>query len=220
MELCVIVEVALRRGCQTPPPAWRMQPAFKSRERNAWRWPPDELFSNCVTEELLIRKAELRDATAIAGFNRSMALETEARTLMQERVDAGVLRLLSDASLGFYVVAESRAQLVGCLMVTNEWSDWRNGLFWWIQSVYVEPGWRRQGIYRRLYDFVRGLARSDPGVCGFRLYVERENTAAQRTYASLGMTQTGYLVFEESKPGVRYFDEPIHEPDPHAPRGA
>jgi ribosomal protein S18 acetylase RimI-like enzyme len=172
-----------------------------------------------VTEELLIRKAELRDATAIAGFNRSMALETEAKALIQERVEAGVLRLLSDPSLGFYVVAESGKQVVGCLMVTNEWSDWRNGLFWWIQSVYVDVAWRRKGVYRHLYDFVRQLARSDPGICGFRLYVEGGNTTAQHTYTSLGMTKTGYLVFEALKPGARYFDEPIDGPDPAAPNG-
>lgn len=161
-----------------------------------------------MTDELSIRKAELRDQTAIAGFNRSMALETEGRSLIPERVAAGVLRLLSDPSLGFYVVAERRNKVVGCLMVTNEWSDWRSGLFWWIQSVYVEAGSRRQGVYRRLYDFVRQQAQADPGVCGFRLYVEKENAVAQKTYASLGMAQTDYLVYEELKPGVRYFNEP------------
>ena len=93
-------------------------------------------------------------------------------------------------------------------MVTNEWSDWRNGLFWWIQSVYVEPAWRRRGVYRRLYHFIRPLAQADPGICGFRLYVEKDNVVAQKTYASLGMVQTDYLVYEELKPGVRYFNEP------------
>jgi GNAT superfamily N-acetyltransferase len=162
-----------------------------------------------MTEELLIRKAELRDARVIAEFNRRMALETEGKALIPERVAAGVLRLLNDASLGFYLVAESGGRVVGCLMVTNEWSDWRNGLFWWIESVYVETAWRRKGVYRRLYDFIRQLAQADPGICGFRLYVEKENTAAQQTYAQLGMARTDYLVFEELKPGVRYFDEPL-----------
>ncbi|HXD39719.1 MAG TPA: GNAT family N-acetyltransferase [Ramlibacter sp.] len=157
--------------------------------------------------ELSIRKGELRDRSAIAGFNCAMALETEGKSLIPERVDAGVLRLLTDPSLGFYVVAEHGSQVVGCLMVTNEWSDWRNGLFWWIQSVYVQAPWRRQGVYRRLYDFIRRLAQADPGVCGFRLYVEKENSVAQQTYASLGMVPAGYLVYEELKPGVRYFNE-------------
>jgi GNAT superfamily N-acetyltransferase len=161
-----------------------------------------------MSNELSIRKAELRDQAVIAGFNRSMALETEGKSLIAELVQAGVLRLLSDPSLGFYVVAEHRNKLIGCLMVTNEWSDWRNGLFWWIQSVYVEAAWRRQGVYRRLYDFIRQLAQADSGICGFRLYVEKENAVAQETYASLGMVQTDYLVYEELKPGVRYFNEP------------
>jgi ribosomal protein S18 acetylase RimI-like enzyme len=158
-----------------------------------------------MTEELRIRKAGRNDAGAIARFNRCMALETEGKALIEERVQAGVRRLIDEPSLGFYVVAESGGEPVGCLMVTQEWSDWRNGLFWWIQSVYVEPAARRRGIYRRLYAFVRELAQDEPGVCGFRLYVERENSVAQRTYASLGMAETAYRVYEEMRPGVHYF---------------
>ena len=162
--------------------------------------PPDESFS--------IRKAQTRDADAIAAFNRAMALETEGKALIPELVAAGVRRLLEEPALGFYLVAQHKGHVIGCLMVTNEWSDWRNGLFWWIQSVYVESGWRRRGVYRRLYDFIRELARSEPGICGFRLYVEKENAVAQRTYAALGMAATDYLIYEELKPGVRYFEEP------------
>ncbi len=106
------------------------------------------------------------------------------------------------------MVAEHGGRVVGCLMVTNEWSDWRNGIFWWIQSVYVEAGWRRKGVYRRLYDYVRALALADPGVCGFRLYVEKENAVAQATYESLGMKATDYLVYEETRPGARFFADP------------
>lgn len=158
-----------------------------------------------MTSPLTIRKAVLRDADAIARFNSAMAWETEGKSLLPERVNPGVLRLLNDASLGFYVVAERAGGVVGCLMITNEWSDWRNGLFWWIQSVYILPDARRQGVYRALYDFVREMARADHGVCGFRLYVEKDNTAAQRTYRSLGMEPTDYLVYEEMKAGERYF---------------
>ena len=158
-----------------------------------------------MSDTLSIRKAELRDAPAITRFNTAMAHETEGKALMPERIGAGVLRLLNDPSLGFYAVAESGGAVVGCLMVTNEWSDWRNGLFWWIQSVYIEPGFRRQGVYRRLYEFIRELARAEPGICGFRLYVEKDNAAAQRTYESLGMARTHYLVYEELKDGARYF---------------
>ncbi len=157
--------------------------------------------------ELLLRKGELRDAPVIAEFNRRMALESEGKALIRAVVEAGVLRLLNEPSLGFYAVAESAGRVVGCLMVTNEWSDWRNGLFWWIQSVYVEPGSRRRGVYRRLYRLIREMALADPGVCGLRLYVERENRIAQQTYASLGMAQTDYFVYEELRPGVRYFED-------------
>jgi GNAT superfamily N-acetyltransferase len=155
-----------------------------------------------------IRKAALADAGAISRFNQAMALETEGKALIPERVDAGVLRLLGEPSLGFYVVVEAQERIVGCLLVTQEWSDWRNGLFWWIQSVFVEAGWRRQGVYRRLYHHVKELAAADPQVCGFRLYVEKHNVAAQQTYAALGMAPTDYLIYEETKPGVRHFADP------------
>jgi ribosomal protein S18 acetylase RimI-like enzyme len=89
-------------------------------------------------------------------------------------------------------------------MVTSEWSDWRNGVFWWIQSVYVRPQWRRKGVFRRLYSFVKDLAARDPSVCGFRLYVEAGNGTAQETYRSVGMAQTSYRVFEELKSGVDF----------------
>jgi ribosomal protein S18 acetylase RimI-like enzyme len=161
-----------------------------------------------MSQPLTIRKADLRDADAIARFNSAMALETEGKSLLPERVNPGVLRLLNDASLGFYVVAERSGSVVGSLMITNEWSDWRNGLFWWIQSVYIVPAARRQGVYRALYDFVRDMARADPGICGFRLYVEKDNNTAQRTYRSLGMEPTDYLVYEELKAGEQYFGAP------------
>jgi GNAT superfamily N-acetyltransferase len=161
-----------------------------------------------MLSQLTLRKAELRDSAVIAGFNRAMALETEGKALIPELIMAGVQRLLNEPSLGFYLVAERAGKVVGCLMVTNEWSDWRNGLFWWIQSVYVEPAARRQGVYKRLYDFIRDLAQADPGICGFRLYVEKEYAVAQKTYEALGMAPTDYLIYEELKPGVRYFREP------------
>ena len=158
-----------------------------------------------MNEPLHIRKASALDADPIAAFNAAMALETEHKRLLPERIGAGVRRLLGDPSLGFYVVAERQSRVVGCLLVTNEWSDWRNGLFWWIQSVYVVPDARRQGVYRAMYDHIRDMARADPGICGFRLYVEKDNAPAQRTYKSLGMSATDYLIFEELKSGVTYF---------------
>ena len=103
------------------------------------------------------------------------------------------------------MVAEEDGRVVGSLLVTKEWSDWRNGNFWWIQSVYVRPEFRRQGVYKQPLPPPAGACRAGPGVCGFRLYVERENSRAQATYRALGMKETRYLVFEELKPGVRFY---------------
>lgn len=146
---------------------------------------------------LRVRVAVAGDAATLAGFNRAMALETEARVLETEHLLPGVEAVLRDPSNGFFVVAESGGEVVGALLITYEWSDWRNGRFWWIQSVYVRPEHRRHGIYRKLYEFVRARARTAGGVAGFRLYVERENVDAQRTYAALGMSETAYRMYEE-----------------------
>ena len=154
---------------------------------------------------LSIRRGTAADAIAISRFNQAMALETEGKSLIPQRVDAGVKRLIDEPSLGFYVVATDGASIVACLLVTQEWSDWRNGLFWWIQSVFVEQNWRRQGVYSSLYEYAKELAAADPQVCGFRLYVEKDNVIAQQAYAALGMGATDYLIYEELRPGVRYF---------------
>ncbi len=143
-----------------------------------------------------VRRATLDDAATIAGFNAAMALETEDKVLPPETIGAGVRRFLSDEALGFYLVAEREGAVVGCLGITFEWSDWRNGLFWWIQSVYIEPDSRRLGVFRQLYDHVNELARQEDDVCGLRLYVEKDNVRAQQTYANLGMTETDYRLFE------------------------
>ena len=154
-----------------------------------------------------IRRAELEDVEAIAHFNSAMAYETEGKALLTEVITAGVRRLLDTPELGFYLMAEVEGDVAGSLMITTEWSDWRNGIFWWVQSVYVRPEYRRQGVYRSLYQFVKHLAAEDAGVCGFRLYVERDNTKAQQTYASLGMEKTPYLLFEEIMPGIAYLED-------------
>jgi ribosomal protein S18 acetylase RimI-like enzyme len=152
-----------------------------------------------------VRLATPQDAPALVEFNAAMALETEQKALLPEVIGAGVRSLLGNPAGGFYVVAEKDRQVVGSLMITKEWSDWRNGTFWWIQSVYVRPEFRRQGAYKRLYRHVQELAANDPAVCGFRLYVERENGRAQVTYQALGMKETRYLVFEELKQGVKFY---------------
>ena len=151
-----------------------------------------------------IRLATPADAGVLIEFNAAMALESERKELLPDVIGAGVRSLLGNPAAGFYLLAEQDSA-VGSLMITKEWSDWRNGTFWWIQSVYVRPQFRRQGVYKNLYRHVQELASKDPAVCGFRLYVERENERAQATYSALGMKQTHYLVFEELKPGVRFY---------------
>lgn len=151
-----------------------------------------------------IRQATIDDAAAIAEFNIKMANETEDMDLIPEVINAGVRNMIESPQLGFYLVADEDSIIQASLMVTTEWSDWRNGLFWWIQSVYVEPNFRRTGLYRKLYEKVKSLADGESNVCGFRLYVEHENITAQKTYRSLGMAQTDYQMYEEMKLGMKY----------------
>lgn len=143
-----------------------------------------------------IRKASSDDLTAIVEFNQAMAEETEGKQLDFVTITAGVKGLLDNAHRGFYLVAEKDGDIAGSLMVTFEWSDWRNANFWWVQSVYIQPEFRRQGVYSALYHKVQALAESDDTVCGFRLYVEKENINAQKTYRALGMAETHYLMYE------------------------
>lgn len=159
-----------------------------------------------TSDEITIRRATSGDAESLVSFNRAIARETEHLELRQEVISAGVAAILEKPGLGFYIVAELRGEVVGSLMVTTEWSDWRNGMFWWVQSVYITAPMRRRGIYKMLYEFVKKLADSDAGVCGFRLYVERDNTVAQQVYSSLGMKETPYRVYEELDPTTDYLE--------------
>jgi ribosomal protein S18 acetylase RimI-like enzyme len=145
-----------------------------------------------------IRSAGRDDADLLVAFNIAMADETEGKRLSQAVVSAGVRGLFDRPEMGFYLVAEIGGEIAGCLMVTYEWSDWRNGCFWWIQSVYVKPPFRRRGVFKRLFEHVTSLAEKRSDVCGLRLYVERENEIAQHTYRSLGMCETEYRMFESS----------------------
>jgi ribosomal protein S18 acetylase RimI-like enzyme len=146
---------------------------------------------------LAIRRATVADAAAIIEFNRLMALETEDKVLEPPVLAAGVAAVLADAHKGHYLLAEEAGAVLGQMMITFEWSDWRNGWIWWIQSVYVRPEARRRGIFRALYCHVYQAACHDPQVIGLRLYVERDNQAAQQTYRRLGMERAGYLMFEK-----------------------
>src|SRR5215510_8000143 len=158
-----------------------------------------------MSSETSIRFAGKEDLATLVKFNRAMARETESKELIEDIVTAGVSALLEKPALGFYIVAERLGEVAGSLMVTTEWSDWRNGTFWWIQSVYVIPQARRQGIYRRLYEFIKVEAEKREDVCGFRLYVERENIPAQKTYGSLGMVETDYRLYVELKHDRKFF---------------
>ena len=159
-----------------------------------------------MTEAIRIRPAAAGDAKALVDFAAAMALETERKVLLRDVIGTGVQHMLAHPGMGFYVMAECEGEVAGSLMVTTEWSDWRNGNFWWVQSVYVRPEFRRRGVYRQLYQYLQERAAADPTVCGFRLYVERDNARAQATYRAAGMEQTHYILFEELKPGVRFYD--------------
>ena len=151
-----------------------------------------------------VRAAHPGDAAMLADWNAAMALETEDKRLDHDTVHAGVAAGIADATKARYFVAMEDANVagaetvgipVGTLMLTTEWSDWRNGQWWWIQSVYVPPEHRRKGVFSALYRHVEHLAREAPGVIGLRLFVERDNANAQRTYEALGMRDEGYKVF-------------------------
>ena len=146
-----------------------------------------------------IRKARKEDIDALIGFNQAMAFETEGKKLSTETLRKGVEAVFDDPQKGFYVVAEEEGRTIGGLMITFEWSDWRNAWFWWIQSVYINSDYRGKRIYSQLYDFVKNEAKAAGNVCGFRLYVEKENAHAQTVYEKVGMAETCYLMYEEKR---------------------
>ena len=146
--------------------------------------------------DLAIRTATLGDLETIVDFNVRLAEESEDLLLDRATLRDGVREILSNAARGAYYVA-CDGGVVGQMMHTREWSDWRNGDIWWIQSVYVHPDHRRQGVCRALYEHLRARAESDPAVVGLRLYVERENARAQGAYAALRMRPGGYLVMQD-----------------------
>ena len=143
-----------------------------------------------------IRRATPADAPGIVEFNRRLAQESEGKALEPAVVAAGVAATFADPRKGPYYLAQEGDSVLGQLQITFEWSDWRNGWMWWIQCVYVRPEARRRGVFRALYEYVYQLAQQDPEVIGLRLYVERDNHAAQETYLRLGMKWANYLVLE------------------------
>jgi len=144
-----------------------------------------------------VSKAQKSDIPAIIQFNINMAMETENKKLDKQTVTSGVNKVFSSPSLGYYIIVKDSSGILGCLMITYEWSDWRNGLFWWIQSVYVKKEYRRKGVFRKMYNFIHEKAISDTTCTGIRLYVENNNSIAQSVYTNLGMVETHYKLFEE-----------------------
>ena len=146
--------------------------------------------------EIRVRRAIPDDLDTVVGFNAALAWESEGKTLDLQRLRTGVTAVVNREDLGSYFMAETEGQVVGQLLITTEWSDWRNGYFWWIQSVYVAPGYRRRGVYRALDGHVRAQAHQRGDVCGLRLYVDRDNHVARQVYASLGMQASQYDMLE------------------------
>jgi GNAT superfamily N-acetyltransferase len=195
--------LTLKHKNQTPP-----SPPPDPSEPNPDRKDPDRkelLLGSRLLRwfiDINIRPAEPTDASVIAEFNLLLAQETEGLHLEPARVQAGVAALLADRSKGIYYLAQINGVVAGQLMVTYEWSDWRNGNIWWIQSVYVRNGFRRRGVFRQLFKYLEKLAREGNEVCCLRLYMHAENHTARRSYEKLGMHRTPYEVFElEFEPG-------------------
>ena len=146
-----------------------------------------------------IRTAKIEDLETIVKFNYNLAKETEDKELDLEILTKGVESMLSDKSKGQYYVYTINDKVVGQIMHTYEWSDWRNGMLLWVQSVYVDSEYRRKGIYKELYNYVKNLCDEDDGIAGIRLYVEKENFNAKATYKSLGMQECNYHMYEYEK---------------------
>lgn len=154
-------------------------------------------MSDAQLQNVIVRLASPNDVQVVAEYNAALAKESENRELHLPTLTTGVGQALSNPAYGRYYLAEVDGNVIGQVLLTFEWSDWRNGQFWWIQSVYVHPNFRRGGVFRALYQFLREEAKKDPVVCGLRLYVEEDNARAKQTYKAMGMQPTGYELFEE-----------------------
>ena len=150
--------------------------------------------------KLIIREASASDITVLAQNNQALALETENLQLNSETILAGVSNALEREDC-HYFVAELNGEVAGQTMITYEWSDWRNGVMWWIQSVYVRPEHRKKGVFRSLFNHIESLARNDPEVKALRLYVMENNPSGKNTYKNLGMEDSGYIVYEKENLG-------------------
>ena len=146
--------------------------------------------------DISVRKATDGDVGDIVNLNMAMATEHGNNVLSSGRLTAGVAAVTGSTDRGFYVVAEGLAKVIAVLHVIPEWNPWRNRFFWWIENVYVVPGWRRKGVYRTMHAFVHDAAEADPDVCGLRLFATDDNPQARRTYESVGMASEACHLFE------------------------
>ncbi len=147
--------------------------------------------------DFVIVRGEASDIDTIVQFQADMAMESEDYTLDKEKVTKGVSAAMLDESKGIYWVAKYDGRTIGSLMLTREWSDWNNEWYWWIQSVYVIPEFRKQGVYKAMYQKVKDAAKEN-NVSQIRLYVDKTNHSAQKVYQNLGMHESHYLMFEEN----------------------
>lgn len=145
--------------------------------------------------DIIITKGQIEDIENIAQFQVDMAMESEGTQLDKDTVTKGVSAAMADENKGLYYIARVDGKAVGSLMLTREWSDWNNGWYWWIQSVYVEPDYRRQGVYKSMYQAVCTDAKQQ-NIAQVRLYVDKTNTRGQKVYSSLGMQESHYLIYE------------------------
>ena len=148
---------------------------------------------------ITIRKATFHDIHALVDFQRRLAIESEGVTLDAATLKKGMRALFEDPTKGFYNVAEDGNEIVGCHMITYEWSDWRNGMVWWLQSVYVKESHRKRGVFRKMFENLSSIVKNDPEIIGLRLYVDKTNARAQQVYAAMGMNGEHYTVFELMK---------------------
>jgi RimJ/RimL family protein N-acetyltransferase len=152
-----------------------------------------------VMSNVSIRKSRPEDISTIVDFQQRLALESENFQLDGDTVAKGIKAMFDDPSRGVYFVAEVNGEIAGCHSITYEWSDWRNGMVWWLQSVYVVEKHRKNGVFRAMFENLKTLITNDPSLAGLRLYVDKSNARAQKVYQAMGMNGEHYSVFELMK---------------------
>jgi len=161
--------------------------------------PAGPIFETYKISVMIIRKSAISDIPLLVSFQQALAQESEGVKLDGDTLEKGLLAMFDDPSKGFYNLVEDEGQTIGCHMITLEWSDWRNGVVWWLQSVYVVEAYRGKGVFRFMYENVLKSIRQDPRIVGLRLYVDKSNTRAMKVYEAMGMNGDHYTVFEWMK---------------------